>query len=115
MANIEIENLSKKYGSTLAVSGVSLKVTSGTFTVILGPSGSGKTTLLRCVAGFEKPDSGSIIIDGKPVTELPPRERDLAMVFQSYALFPLMTVHDNIGFPLKIRNVPKAEIDSRVK
>ena len=82
--------------------------------MILGPSGSGKTTLLRCVAGFEKPDAGTISIDGKPVTDLPPRERDLAMVFQSYALFPLMTIHDNIGFPLKVRNVPKAEIDARV-
>jgi multiple sugar transport system ATP-binding protein len=115
MANIEIQDLSKKYGNTEAVSGVSLKVSSGTFTVILGPSGSGKTTLLRCVAGFEKPDSGSVSIDGKPVTDLPPRERDLAMVFQSYALFPLMTVYDNIAFPLKVRNVPKAEIDTRVK
>jgi multiple sugar transport system ATP-binding protein len=115
MANLEIENITKRYGSTVAVNGVSLKVTSGTFTVILGPSGSGKTTLLRCVAGFEKPDSGSISIDGTPVTDLPPRERDLAMVFQSYALFPLMTIHDNIGFPLKVRNVPKAEIDARVK
>jgi multiple sugar transport system ATP-binding protein len=115
MANIEIDNVSKRYGSTQAVNGVSLKVSSGTFTVILGPSGSGKTTLLRCVAGFEKPDSGTISIDGTPVTDLPPRERDLAMVFQSYALFPLMTIHDNIGFPLKVRNVPKAEIDTRVK
>jgi ABC-type sugar transport system ATPase subunit len=115
MANLEIENLSKKYGNTLAVNGVSLKVASGTFTVVLGPSGSGKTTLLRCVAGFEKPDSGSISIDGTPVTDLPPRERDLAMVFQSYALFPLMTIRDNIAFPLKVRNVPKAEIDARVK
>jgi multiple sugar transport system ATP-binding protein len=114
MANIEIDNVSKSYGSTQAVKGVSLKVSSGTFTVILGPSGSGKTTLLRCVAGFEKPDSGTISIDGTPVTDLPPRERDLAMVFQSYALFPLMTIHDNIGFPLKVRNVPKAEIDTRV-
>ena len=115
MANLEIQDLSKKYGNTEAVSGVSLKVSSGTFTVILGPSGSGKTTLLRCVAGFEKPDSGSVSIDGKPVTDLPPRERDLAMVFQSYALFPLMTVYDNIAFPLKVRNTPKAEIDTRVK
>ncbi len=115
MANLEINNVSKKYGSTQAVNGVSLKVESGTFTVILGPSGSGKTTLLRCVAGFEKPDSGTISIDGTDVTELPPRDRDLAMVFQSYALFPLMTIHDNIGFPLKVRNAPKAEIDARVK
>jgi multiple sugar transport system ATP-binding protein len=115
MANLEIDNVSKKYGNTLAVNGVSLKVGSGTFTVILGPSGSGKSTLLRCVAGFEKPDSGSISIEGKPVTDLPPRDRDLAMVFQSYALFPLMTIHDNIAFPLKVRNVPKAEIDARVK
>src|ERR1700730_6142767 len=115
MANLEIKNLSKKYGSHVAVDAVSLKVTSGTFAVIIGPSGSGKTTLLRCVAGFEKPDSGSIFIDGIPITDLPPRERDIAMVFQSYALFPLMTVHDNIAFPLKVRNVPKAEIDARVK
>jgi multiple sugar transport system ATP-binding protein len=115
MANLDIDNVSKKYGNTLAVNGVSLKVSSGTFTVILGPSGSGKTTLLRCVAGFERPDSGSISIDGTNVTDLPPRERDLAMVFQSYALFPLMTIHDNIGFPLKVRKVPKAEIDARVK
>jgi multiple sugar transport system ATP-binding protein len=115
MANIEIDNVSKRYGNTQAVNGVSLKVTSGTFTVILGPSGSGKTTLLRCVAGFETPDSGTISIDGTPVTNLPPRDRDLAMVFQSYALFPLMTIHDNIGFPLKVRNAPKAEIDTRVK
>jgi multiple sugar transport system ATP-binding protein len=115
MANLDIDNVSKRYGNTQAVNGVSLKVGTGTFTVILGPSGSGKTTLLRCVAGFEKPDSGTISIDGTPVTDLPPRERDLAMVFQSYALFPLMTIHDNIGFPLKVRNVPKAEIDARVK
>ncbi len=114
MANLEIDNVSKKYGSTQAVDGVSLKVTSGTFTVILGPSGSGKTTLLRCVAGFEKPDTGTISIDGTPVTDLPPRERDLAMVFQSYALFPLMTIRDNIAFPMKVRNAPKAEIDARV-
>ncbi len=115
MANLVIDNVSKKYGNTQAVNGVSLNVDNGTFTVILGPSGSGKTTLLRCVAGFEKPDSGSISIDGTQVTDLPPRERDLAMVFQSYALFPLMTIHDNIGFPLKVRNVPKAEIDAKVK
>lgn len=115
MADLDIDNVSKNYGNTHAVKGVSLKVTNGTFTVILGPSGSGKTTLLRCVAGFEKPDSGSIQISGNDVTDLPPRERDLAMVFQSYALFPLMTIHDNIAFPLKVRNVPKAEIDQRVK
>ena len=115
MANLDIDNVSKKYGNTQAVDGVSLKVASGTFTVILGPSGSGKTTLLRCVAGFERPDSGTISIDGTPVTDLPPRDRDLAMVFQSYALFPLMTIHDNIAFPLKVRNAPKAEIDARVK
>jgi len=114
MANLEIQNVFKKYGNTAAVNGVSLKVTSGTFAVILGPSGSGKTTLLRCVAGFEKPDSGSILIDGNPVTDLPPRDRDLAMVFQSYALFPLMTIRDNIAFPLKVRNTPKAEIDTMV-
>src|ERR1700730_1948582 len=114
MANIEIRGLTKSYGKTVAVDNVSFKVGTGTFTVILGPSGSGKTTLLRCVAGFEKPDSGSIIFDGKDFTDIQPKDRDLAMVFQSYALFPLMTIHDNIAFPLKIRNVPSAEIHERV-
>jgi ABC-type sugar transport system ATPase subunit len=114
MANIEIQNLTKSYGKTVAVNDVSLKVKSGTFTVILGPSGSGKTTLLRCVAGFEKPDSGAVIFDGKDFTNAQPKDRDLAMVFQSYALFPLMTIHDNIAFPLKIRNASKAEIHERV-
>src|SRR2546423_9024974 len=106
MANLEIQDLSKKYGNTTAVNGVSLKVSNGTFTVILGPSGSGKTTLLRCIAGFEKPDSGSISIDGRPVTALPTRARDLALVFQPYALFSLMSGYDNIAFPLKVRYAP---------
>jgi multiple sugar transport system ATP-binding protein len=97
------------------VDNVSLSVKTGTFTVILGPSGSGKTTFLRCIAGFERPDSGSITIDGTDVTDVPPRDRDFAMVFQSYALFPLMTVHDNIAFPLKVRNVPRMQIDERVR
>ncbi len=115
MAKIEIKNLTKHYGKTLAVNDVSLKVDSGTFTVILGPSGSGKTTLLRCVAGFETPDGGTISIDGVVANQLPPRERDLAMVFQDYALFPLKSIHDNMGFPLEVRKRPKAEIDARVK
>ena len=115
MANIEIESVSKSFGPTLAVNGISFKMSSGTFTVILGPSGSGKTTLLRCVAGFERPDSGTIRIGGAPVNDVPTRDRDVAMVFQSYALFPLMTIRDNIGFPLKARNVPQAEIDARVR
>jgi len=115
MADIAISNVTKRYGKTVAVNDVSLKVESGTFTVVLGPSGSGKTTLLRCVAGFERPDSGDVSIDGVSMEEVPPRERDLAMVFQSYALFPLMTIQDNIGFPLKVRNVPAAQIDARVK
>lgn len=115
MADLSIEKLSKRYGASFAVNDLSLEVPNGTLTVILGPSGSGKTTLLRCVAGFEKPDSGTIRIDGALVTDLPPRERDFAMVFQSYALFPLMTAYDNIAFPLKVRNVPKGEMDTRVK
>ena len=114
MANIEIRGLTKSYGKTVAVNDVSFKVNTGDFTVVLGPSGSGKTTLLRCVAGFEKPDSGSLLFDGTDVTELRPKDRDLAMVFQSYALFPLMTIGDNIAFPLKMRNVPAAEIKERV-
>ncbi len=95
--------------------GVSLSVKSGEFVVLLGPSGSGKTTLLRCIAGLEKPDAGSVFIGGELADGLLPRERDIGMVFQSYALFPLMTVKDNIAFPLKVRGMKQEEIDAKVK
>jgi len=99
----------------LVVDHVDLDVPDGSFVVLLGPSGCGKTTTLRCIAGMETPDSGDILIDGARVNRLQPKERDVAMVFQNYALYPHMTVYQNIAFPLRMRHVDKNEIDSRVK
>jgi multiple sugar transport system ATP-binding protein len=117
LSTLRIENLVKKFDSSAAaaVSDVTLAVESGSFVVLLGPSGCGKTTTLRCIAGLETPDSGDIYIDSARVNDLPPKERDIAMVFQNYALYPHMTVYDNIGFPLKMRHESKSEIDNRVK
>ncbi|MEM3560388.1 MAG: ABC transporter ATP-binding protein, partial [Nitrososphaerota archaeon] len=115
MARVEIKNLVKRFGATIAVNNVSLEIKDKEFVVLLGPSGCGKTTTLRCVAGLETPDEGEIYIGDTLVNELPPKDRDVAMVFQSYALYPHMTVYDNIAFPLKMRKVPKQEIDKRVK
>jgi multiple sugar transport system ATP-binding protein len=115
MADIHLENISKQYGKNAALNDVSLEVPDGHAVVLLGPSGCGKTTLLRCVAGLERVNSGQIMIGGSSVNDLTPRERDLSMVFQNYALFPLLTAFDNIGFPLKIRGKSKAEITARVK
>lgn len=114
MAEIILENISKQYGSKTALDGVSLDIPDGQSVVLLGPSGCGKTTLLRCIAGLETVNGGKITIGGSPANELTPRERDLSMVFQNYALFPLMTAFDNIGFPLKIRGKSKTEITARV-
>ncbi len=117
MSTLRIEKLVKKFDSNAAaaVSDVSLSVESGSFVVLLGPSGCGKTTTLRCIAGLETPDSGDVYIDSTRVNDLPPKKRDIAMVFQNYALYPHMTVFDNIAFPLKMRHEIKSEIDSRVK
>ncbi len=115
MSHVEFDNIRKAYGPTVALAGVSFTVGDGEFLVIVGPSGCGKSTLLRVVAGLESPDAGRILIDGADVTERPPKERGVAMVFQSYALYPHWTVHDNIAFPLKIRRVAKDEIDRRVR
>jgi multiple sugar transport system ATP-binding protein len=104
MAEIRLQGLAKRFRQTSAVAGVDLDIADGEFFVLLGPSGSGKTTLLRLVAGLEDPDAGSISIGGRDVTDLPPRKRELAMVFQSYAVFPHMTVADNIGFGLRMRD-----------
>ena len=95
---ISISKLSKKFGEVVAVDDVSLEVKNGEFLTLLGPSGSGKTTVLRMIAGFEKPDSGTIKLDGKEVTNLPPYERDVNTVFQDYALFPHMSVIENIEY-----------------
>jgi spermidine/putrescine ABC transporter ATP-binding subunit len=114
-AVILLEDLWKSYSDTVAVAGVTLPVEGGEFCTILGPSGSGKTTTLMMVAGFIAPTRGRILVDGVNITMLPPQKRDLGVVFQSYALFPHMTVFNNVAFPLVMRRTPTAEIRDRVK
>jgi multiple sugar transport system ATP-binding protein len=114
MTALQIENISKRFGPKLAVDGVSLEAEGGEFIVLLGPSGCGKTTLLRMIAGLETADSGAMRLNGRDITRLEPRARDIAMVFQSYALYPHMTVAENIAYPLKVRKKPKAEIEREV-
>ncbi len=115
MANVTFERVSKSYGDgSLAVDGLDLEVADGEFMVLVGPSGCGKTTALRMVAGLEDITDGVVRIGERVVNGLSPKSRDIAMVFQSYALYPHLSVHDNIGFPLKIAKVPKAEIRRRV-
>jgi spermidine/putrescine transport system ATP-binding protein len=109
MTAIRIEGLVKKFGDTTAVNDVHLEIPTGSLFFLLGPSGCGKTTLLRMVAGFEIPDEGRILIDGQDVTEVPPNRRPVNMVFQSYAVFPHMTVLDNVAYGLKMDGVPAAE------
>jgi multiple sugar transport system ATP-binding protein len=115
MAEIALDNVSKVFpGGVVAVDGVSLTVASGEFLVLVGPSGCGKSTLLRMVAGLEETTDGNVSIGGRDVTDLPPRDRDIAMVFQSYALYPHMSVRANLGYGLKVRKTPKPEIAERV-
>ena len=114
MTSVRLENLVKRFGSVTAVDNLSLEIPDKEFLVLLGPSGCGKTTALRCVAGLETPDSGSIYIGERVVNELAPKDRDVAMVFQSYALYPHMNVRDNIAFPLKMRQIGKDEINEKV-
>jgi ABC-type Fe3+/spermidine/putrescine transport system ATPase subunit len=113
--DLELRNIRQRYGDFTAVDGVSLKVAKGQFVCLLGPSGCGKTTTLRCVAGLEEPDGGDILIGGKEATNDPPWERDIAMMFQDFALFPHMTVAKNVAFGLEMLKKPKAEIASRVQ
>ncbi len=115
MAEIKIENVVKKFGNFTAVDNANLTVADKEFVVLLGPSGCGKTTLLRTVAGLGMADGGRITIGGRDVTYLPPRERQISMVFQSYAIFPHMKVYDNIAFGLRMTKVPKKETDRRVR
>ena len=112
---IHIRGLTKKYGGMYALDSVDLEVNSGEFLTLLGPSGSGKTTLLMAIAGFNRPDAGSIHFGDEEVILKPPHKRNVGMVFQSYALFPHMSVAENIGFPLKLRGVNEAERTERVK
>ena len=109
MALIEIRNLAKSFGAVKAVDGVDLDINPGEFLTLLGPSGSGKTTVLRMIAGFETPDSGSVKLNGKDITYLPPYERDVNTVFQDYALFPHMDVISNIEYGLRVKGVEKKE------
>jgi multiple sugar transport system ATP-binding protein len=115
VAEIVLDNLGKVFsGGVVAVDGVSLTIGSGEFLVLVGPSGCGKSTLLRMIAGLEEVTRGTISIGERDVTDLPPRARDIAMVFQSYALYPHMTVRQNLGYGLKVRKTPKREIGERV-
>jgi multiple sugar transport system ATP-binding protein len=117
VAEILLERLTKEYagGRAAAVDDVTLRVDDGEFLVLVGPSGCGKSTLLRLIAGLEEATAGTVMIGGRDVTDLPPRERDLAMVFQSYALYPHMTVRQNLGYGLKVRRLPKAQVAERVE
>jgi multiple sugar transport system ATP-binding protein len=116
MASVTYENVSKRYagGGTLAVNNLSLEIKDTEFMVLVGPSGCGKTTALRMLAGLEEITEGEIKIGDLVVNDMPPRDRDIAMVFQSYALYPHMSVYDNMGFGLKMRGIDRAEIDRRV-
>lgn len=115
MTFLQFNNVSKAFGSTEAVKDFNLGIEKGELVSFLGPSGCGKTTTLRMVAGFEMPTSGHVVIDGEDITYMPPNKRDVGMVFQSYALFPNMTVAGNIGFGLKVMKKPPEEIEQRVK
>ena len=115
MADISIENLNKSYGKTQVIRDFSLNIKSQSFTTLVGPSGCGKSTLLRMIAGLESITSGNISIDGRLVNDLSPKERNIAMVFQSYALYPHMTVFDNMAFGLKLEKRSKEEIQDRVQ
>ena len=114
MANIRTENLVKRFGNFAAVDHVSIDIREGSFTAILGPSGCGKTTLLRCIAGLIEPDAGQIFIGDKDVTQVPPFKRNLGFVFQRPAMFPHMTVYENVAWALELRKWPKAQIKDRV-
>ncbi len=115
MHSLALRGLSKRYGSVVAVDDVSLKVERGQFLTLLGPSGSGKTTILMCIAGFVAPSGGAVLLDGRDITALPPEKRDFGMVFQGYALFPHMTVAENVAFPLRVRRLGAAEREAKVR
>ena len=114
MATVQIRRVEKFFGTSHIIRGVDIDIQDGQFTVLVGPSGCGKSTLLRMIAGLEEISKGEVLIGGRVVNAMLPKERDIAMVFQNYALYPHMTVAENIGFHLKIKKRPKAEIKQRV-
>ena len=115
MANVQLKDVRKSFGTVEIIKGIDLDIAHGEFVVFVGPSGCGKSTLLRLIAGLEDITAGTISIGDRVVNDLQPKDRSIAMVFQSYALFPHMTVYDNVGFGLKIARTPNDELDSRVK
>jgi len=115
MAEVQLRNISKRWGDFIGVADFDLTIADREFLVLLGPSGCGKTTTMRMIAGLEEATAGDILIGGKRVNNLDPKDRDVAMVFQSYALYPNMNVYENIRFPLKVRKIPEAEHDTRVR
>jgi len=115
MASLKIKNLKKSFGKVTVINNISFEVREGEFCILLGPSGCGKTTVLRLIAGLEQQDEGEIYIADREVSNLTPRERDVAMVFQSYALYPHLDVYENMAFPLKMQKKPRAEIDKKVR
>jgi multiple sugar transport system ATP-binding protein len=114
MARVVLKNVGKKYGSVVAVKNANIVCEDKEFLILVGPSGCGKTTTLRMIAGLEEITSGEIFIDDLMVNDVPPKDRDIAMVFQNYALYPHMTVYENMAFGLKLRKYPAAEIKARV-
>ncbi|WP_275787594.1 ABC transporter ATP-binding protein [Pararhizobium gei] len=112
--SLSLRNITKSYGPIPVLKGIDVEVLEGEFVVLLGPSGCGKSTLLHAIAGLHPIDAGEIVIEGRAVTDIPTRERDVAMVFQSYALYPNMTVAQNIGFPLRMRKLPREMISQKV-
>ena len=115
MADLLLTDVAKSYGSVDVLKGINLDIKQGELIVFVGPSGCGKSTLLRMIAGLEKITGGELQIDGMVVNDVPPSQRGIAMVFQSYALYPHMTVRKNIGFPLRMEKMDQAEIDKRVE
>ena len=115
MATVTFENVSKRYGDVVAVDDFNLDIRDAEFMVLVGPSGCGKTTSLRMIAGLEEITDGTLRIGERIINDIPPKDRDIAMVFQSYALYPHMSIRDNLAFGLKLRHVPKVQIDARVK
>lgn len=114
-ASLVVNDVVKSYGGKVVIDGLSFTAEPGEFIVLVGPSGCGKSTMLRCIAGLEDISSGAIVIDGKDVSQLPPKDRDIAMVFQDYALYPHKSVYENIAFGLRIRKMPEPEIDRLVR